>query len=252
MDSIAQRAMRNPLFSLVYEHLWRPTFTRLFSFGGRGTADFDRALTAYLSRPGERLMLDVACGPGNYTRRIADGLIGDGRCIGIDSSPSMLARAARTNSVPRASYIRADAHAIPFGDNTFDSVTCLAALYLIPDPLPVVDELVRVTRAGGEIIVFTSVGSELTALPGAREIAGASGFRIFDRHEIIERLRGAGAGHVEQTVSGLGQYVLAVKAGAVLRHETDSSATDSAGTSPGTAGTDGPSTDGDTPVQKSR
>ena len=73
------------------------------------------------------------------------------------------------------------AHAIPFADNTFDVVTCLAALYLIPDPLPVVDELVRVTRPGGEIVVFTSVATELTSLPGVQRAVALSGYRIFDR-----------------------------------------------------------------------
>ncbi|MYR07045.1 methyltransferase domain-containing protein [Gordonia sp. SID5947] len=211
MDSIAQQLMRNPVFSHVYEQLWRPVFTRLFSLGGSGTADFDTALSAYLARPGDRRILDVACGPGNYTRRFADGLSGDGRSIGIDFSPSMLAKAARTNATDRTSYIRADAHSIPFADNSFDTVTCLAALYLIPDPLPVVDELLRVTRPGGEVVIFTSVQTDLTSLPGVREVAGMSGYRIFGRHEIVERLHAAGAEHVEQTITGQGQYVLAVK-----------------------------------------
>ncbi|AZG46135.1 class I SAM-dependent methyltransferase [Gordonia insulae] len=212
MDSIAQQLMRNRVFSQVYEHLWRPVFTRLFSLGGTDTADFDRALTAYLSRPGDRLVLDVACGPGNYTRRIATGLTGDGRCIGIDHSPAMLARAADAAG-DRVAYLRADAHALPFRDNTFDTVTCLAALYLIPNPLPVVDELLRVTRPGGEVVIFTSVQTDLTSVPGIRELAGASGYRIFDRHEIVERLNAAGAAHVEQTITGQGQYVIGVKPG---------------------------------------
>lgn len=205
------RFMKNPLFAQVYEHLWRPTFTRLFSFGGTATEDYDRALRAYLSRPGERLVLDVACGPGNYTRQIADGLTGDGRCIGIDYSAPMLSRAARTNRTERAAYLRADAHAMPFADNTFDTVTCLAALYLIPDPIPVLDELVRVARTGGEVIVFTSVVTGVSSLPGVREVAGASGYRIFGRHEIVDRLRAAGLEHVEQTITGQGQYVIGIK-----------------------------------------
>lgn len=213
MEPIVHRTMRNPVFSAVYEHFWRPTFTRLFSLGGSGTADVDRALTAYLSRPGERLLLDVACGPGNYTRRFAEALEGDGRCIGVDFSPAMLERAVRTNATARAAYIRADAHSLPFSDNTFDSVTCLAALYLIPDPLPVIDELLRVTAPGGEVVIFTSVTSHLTSLPGVREIAEHSGYHIFGRAEIVDRLRTAGAAHVEQTITGLGQYVIAVKPG---------------------------------------
>ena len=100
---------------------------------------------------------------------------------------------------------------MPFADNTFDVVTCLAALYLIPDPLPVVDELVRVTAPGGEIVVFTSVTTPLTSFPGVRPLAGASGYRIFDDHEIVERLRRAGLDDVEQTITGQGQFVLARK-----------------------------------------
>ncbi|MEE3849833.1 class I SAM-dependent methyltransferase [Gordonia sp. LSe1-13] len=210
-DSFVQRVMHNAVFSQVYEHIWRPTFTRLFSLGGTGTADFDRALTAYLTRPGDRLVLDVACGPGNYTRRIADGLTGDGRCVGVDYSPPMLRQAAQTNRTDRTMYIRADGHALPFADNTFDTVTCLAALYLIPDALPVVDELVRVTRPGGEVVIFTSVRTGLTSFPGAVATVGSTGYRIFDRHEIVDRLRAAGADHIEQTITGQGQYVLGTK-----------------------------------------
>ncbi|MDV6309857.1 methyltransferase domain-containing protein [Gordonia amicalis] len=216
MESISQRLMRNAAFAEIYENLWRPTFTRLFSLGGRATEDYDRALRAYLSRPGDRLVLDVACGPGNYTRVIADGLTGDGRCIGIDFSAAMLARAARTNAVDRAAFLRADAHAIPFGDKTFDVVTCLAALYLIPDPLRVVDELVRVTRPGGEIVVFTSVATELTSLPGVQRVVALTGFHIFDEHTIVDRLRAAGLVDVEQTITGHGQYVLGLKPGPVM------------------------------------
>ncbi len=37
MGSFAARMMRNPLFSRVYEHAWRPVFTRGFSLGSPET-----------------------------------------------------------------------------------------------------------------------------------------------------------------------------------------------------------------------
>ena len=95
MATLAQRFMTNPVFSAVYEGLWRPAFTRLFSLGGPGTAEFDKALTAYLARSGDRTILDVACGPGLYTRRLAANLTSDGRCVGIDFSGAMLAQAEK-------------------------------------------------------------------------------------------------------------------------------------------------------------
>ncbi|WP_202926653.1 class I SAM-dependent methyltransferase [Gordonia desulfuricans] len=203
--------MGNPLFSRIYQDIWRPVFTRAFSHGSTETADYDKALRAYLSRPGERLVLDVACGPGNYTGQIADGLTGDGRVIGVDFSSAMLRTALATNRSPRAAYLRADAHVLPFPDNTFDQTLCLAALYLIPDPLPVLDEMVRVAAPGAEIVVFTSAAGPVSSIPGVGLFARIGGFRIFGVDEIIDRLHRNGVRHVEQSLIGEGQYVLGSK-----------------------------------------
>ena len=46
MPSLAQHLMANPVVSAVYEGVWRPTFTRFFSLGGPGTAEYDKAFTA--------------------------------------------------------------------------------------------------------------------------------------------------------------------------------------------------------------
>lgn len=207
MTSIAQRLMGNPAFSQIYERLWRPVFTRAFSLGGSATADYDRALRAYLARPSDQMVLDLACGPGNYSADAAAGLTGDGRYVGLDFSPAMLAEARRRHPDPRLTYLRADAHRLPFPDGSFDTVMCLAALYLIPDPLPVLDEMARVLKPGGELIVFTSVRASIAALPGAEAMAGLSGLRIFGRHELLMRLESLGLEHVEQTITGIGQYL---------------------------------------------
>ncbi|MEJ9080504.1 class I SAM-dependent methyltransferase [Gordonia malaquae] len=212
MVSIAQRLMAAPVFSQVYERAWRPLFTRGFSLGGSGTADYDRALRARLAQPGDRHVLDIACGPGNYSGDASKGLTGDGRYVGVDFSASMLAQAARDNRGTRVTYVRGDAHRLPFPDDSFDTVLCLAALYLIPDPLPVLDEMMRVCAPGGEVIVFTSVEASIAALPGARQVAGLSGLRIFGRDELLMRFSRLGAVHLEQTITGVGQYIHAHKA----------------------------------------
>lgn len=207
MTTIAQRAMGSRLFSLVYEKAWRPVFTRGFSLGGSGTADYDHALRAYLSRPGDRRVLDVACGPGNYSDDAVSGLTGDGRYVGVDFSSAMLAQAGRDHRAARITFVRGDAHRLPFADDSFDTVLCLAALYLIPDPLPVLDEMSRVCAPGGEIIVFTSARASVAALPGGTTVAGVIGLRVFDLDELVDRLRILGLEHIEQTVTGVGQYI---------------------------------------------
>lgn len=211
MSSLAERAMHNPVFTRVYQHAWRPLFTRGFSLGGSSTADYDRALRAYLARPGDRRVLDVACGPGNYAGDASRGLTGDGVYLGLDYSSAMLAEAARENRGDRVTFVRGDAHRLPLRSNGFDTVTCLAALYLIPDPLPVLDEMVRVLAPGGELIVFTTVRASVAALPGAGLLAGVSGLRIFGRTEIVDRLAAHDLVQIEQTVTGIGQYVHARK-----------------------------------------
>ncbi|MGY3553567.1 ubiquinone/menaquinone biosynthesis C-methylase UbiE [Williamsia sp. R60] len=205
--------MQNPVFATIYERAWRPVFTRLFSLGGTSTKEFDRQLVARLGRAGDRTILDVACGPGNYTRTLSDQLTGEGVCVGLDFSVPMIERAVRTNSGPRVAYIRADAHEIPFPDGTFDTVCCLAALYLVPDPGVVLDELARVTAPQGEVAVFTSLRTPLTSLPGVSLVAGRSGYHLFERNEVTDRLRAAGLVDIEQTVTGQAQYVTARKPG---------------------------------------
>ncbi|WP_082079857.1 class I SAM-dependent methyltransferase [Williamsia herbipolensis] len=210
-QSLSLRMMQNPVFAEVYERAWRPVFTRLFSLGGTSTAAFDKQLTARLSRPGDRMILDVACGPGNYTRRFGTGLDRAGLAVGLDFSAPMLGRAVLDNTGPQVAYVRGDAHALPFFDNTFDTVACLAALYLITDPMAVIDELARVVAPGGEVVVFTTVRTRLTSVPGTGLLNRATGFRIFDRDEITDRLAAAGLTDIEQTITGQGQFVTARK-----------------------------------------
>lgn len=212
MSSPAARLMHNRAFSQIYEHLWRPLFTRGFSLGGSSTLDYDRALRAYLARPGDRRVLDIACGPGNYAQDASRGLTGDGAYVGLDFSRAMLTQAARDNVSERVTFLRGDAHRLPFASESFDTVTCLAALYLIDDPLAVLDEMVRVTAPGGELIVFTSVRASIAGLPGAAAAAGLVGLRLFSRTEILDRLAAHELVQVEQTITGVGQYVHARKA----------------------------------------
>lgn len=203
--------MQNPVFAAVYEKAWRPVFTRLFSLGGTSAARFDRRLVTHLGRPGDRTILDVACGPGNYTRRLSEKLIGDGLCIGLDFSVPMMERAVRDNSGERVAYVRGDAHRLPFTDGSIDTVCCLAALYLISDPHEVVDELARVVAPGGEVAVFTSIRTRLTSSGLVNKVARRSGYRFFGRDEVTGRLRAAGLVDIEQTITGQAQYVTARK-----------------------------------------
>ena len=72
----------------------------------------------------------------------------------------------------------------------------------LPDPgsTPVIDELVRVTRPGGEIAIFTSVQTAVSRIPSVQLVGRMTGYHFFGDDEITERLRQAGVSRIEQTI----------------------------------------------------
>lgn len=206
--TLAQQAMHNGLVASVYQRWWRPTFTAAL---GLGTMSHERQrVLAALRLHGPQRVLDVACGPGNHTRYLAEALGGDGLAVGLDVSEPMLARAVVDNAVPRAAYLRADARRLPFADGGFDAVCCYAALYLVPEPFTVLTELVRVLGPGGRITVMTSYRGSWEPFRTAQTVAGrASGLRMFDRDEITGALRSHGLVDIDQRLTGMAQTVSA-------------------------------------------
>ncbi|WP_051158994.1 class I SAM-dependent methyltransferase [Tsukamurella sp. 1534] len=209
---LSNAMMHVPALAAVYEKAWRPAFTRLFSLGGTGTLSLQDVLIEDLATRGDQRILDVACGPGLYTKPLSRRLTGDGIAVGLDVSDPMLRRAVRDNSGDRVAYVRGSALDLPFGDGTFDTVACLAALYLIPAPRIAVREICRVTRSGGRVALFTSLETPLTSVLGSATAERVSGFRWFGRDEITGWLRDEGMVDVKQTVSGQGQFVTARRA----------------------------------------
>lgn len=208
--TFAQRAMNSPLVATVYERLWRPTAFYVAS-GVTTGAEQRRAASALKLSSAERL-LDVACGPGNFTGSLAAQLSDGGLAVGFDISEPMLTRAVLDNSTPRTSYVRGDARALPFADETFDAVCCFGALYLMPEPFGVAREMVRVLRPGGRIAILTSYTPDLPPIryamnSGARVI----GLTMFDRHAFVDLFSSAGLVDVEQQTQRALQFVVAAK-----------------------------------------
>src|SRR4051794_26548666 len=121
----------------IYEHVWRPVLAPLLMAGRRD----ERALALDMLAIGAGdSVLDVGCGPGNFTRAFARAS-GDGLVVGLDASRTMLEQAAREANPPNVRYVRADAAAVPFRDASFAAVCCFAALYFISRPFAVVRPL---------------------------------------------------------------------------------------------------------------
>jgi len=130
----------------LYEKIWRrkePDSTPDVEKGGR----VDVALN--LLEKGERL-LDIGCG---------DGIIGyfarnDYKEIyGVDVSDIALKLAGGRGVITKK--INANNDALPFEDNYFDAVTCLDVIEHVFEPACLINEISRVLKKGGFLIVIT-------------------------------------------------------------------------------------------------
>jgi len=104
--------------------------------------------------PGMRL-LDIGCGAGDDSRRLA-GLVGaSGEVVGVDISEAMItvARQRAEGSGLPVSFHVGDAMQLDLPTESFDGVRCERLLIHVPDPQVVLGEMVRVTRPGGRVVV---------------------------------------------------------------------------------------------------
>ena len=75
-STLAQRAMNSPLVAGVYERLWRPV--AFYVASGVTTSAEQRRAAEALGLSSAHRLLDIACGPGNFTGQLAKRLPDDG------------------------------------------------------------------------------------------------------------------------------------------------------------------------------
>jgi ubiquinone/menaquinone biosynthesis C-methylase UbiE len=204
--------MRSRTVSRIYERWWRPALGRAAKGAlGPGMAEEHRIARLLLAlKPGDGV-LDVACGPGNFSRDFARVVGDSGLVVGIDASESMLDRAVRSGrgaGFDNLAFVRGDAVELPFRDGSFDAVCCFAALHLFPDPLRALDHMTRVLTRGGRIAIFTSVRGRSPLLRSFESLVGSSsGMRMFEQPEVVDALEERGFVEIRQRLSGFTQFV---------------------------------------------
>jgi ubiquinone/menaquinone biosynthesis C-methylase UbiE len=205
-----QRLMLSRTLPLIYERAWRPIGARaLMGVRGPGPRQEQRMALQMLQLRGEDLVLDLACGPGNFTRSFAKAAK-PGLVVGLDASASMLELAVRETEAENVAYVRGDACELPFPDACFDAVCCFAALYLIDRPLAAIDEVARVLAPGGRVALLTSCNrGPLPAGLSDAVVRRLTGVRIFARDELRDALAARGLVDIDQRVMGLAQFVSA-------------------------------------------
>lgn len=102
-------------------------------------------------RPGEHV-LEVACGTGLVTLRVAEAVGPEGAVVGTDISDRMLDAAREATSdrgLTHVAFERRDAEALGPVDEQFDAALCALGLDYVPDPVVALREMHRALRPGG-------------------------------------------------------------------------------------------------------
>jgi SAM-dependent methyltransferase len=123
-------------------------------------------------------VLDLATGPGEPALTLS-ALVGpEGKIIGIDPIPEMVAaarRAAELLGATNAQFEVASADHLPFPDNTFDAAVSRFGIMFFPSPLDAIREILRVIKPGGKLALAVWHSAE-------RNPFHTSLSRVIDRH----------------------------------------------------------------------
>jgi phosphatidylethanolamine/phosphatidyl-N-methylethanolamine N-methyltransferase len=146
--------MAEPHESRVYSdlaHLYDAVF-------GRAFVDHEHEVIESLPMRPDQRVLEVGVGTGISLDAYPPYV----RVTGIDPSDDMLAHAlakSRENHWGHIDLSKGDAQKLDFADNSFDWVTSFHVITVVPDPRRMMDEMVRVCKPGGRVVVISHFAS---------------------------------------------------------------------------------------------
>jgi ubiquinone/menaquinone biosynthesis C-methylase UbiE len=151
-------------------------------------------------------VLDVACGVGTNFPYLS----GADEVVGIDACPDVLAH-ARDELDHRAlegDVRRMNAQALEFPDDSFDTVVSSFSTCTFPDPIAALEEMGRVCRPDGRILLLEHSRSDLAPVGWLQDRRAESHYRKAGcrlNHEPVATARAADIAieSVERRLSGL-------------------------------------------------
>ena len=148
---------------------WDPD--RYEKFKNERYAPFEDLITLVRVRENLRV-IDLGCGTGELTRRLADALPGSD-VLGIDSSPEMLARAADQ----ARDGLRFEQRAIEDVEDGWDLVFSNAAIQWVDGHTALVPRLLSLLRPGGQVVLQLPSNHNHPTQQFVAELAGEAPFR---------------------------------------------------------------------------
>lgn len=145
-----QDALNSPLRAWAYDALRQSPLVQALGLPRFGE-EADEIAARLSLLPGD-VVLDLCCGPGNFTAEWARRVGSEGLVLGLDLSTAMLRRAAYhtyQQGLDNVLLIRGDAQRLPLGGHSLRRVNCSGGLHQVPDLPQALRELARVIQPGG-------------------------------------------------------------------------------------------------------
>jgi ubiquinone/menaquinone biosynthesis C-methylase UbiE len=145
-------------------------------------------------------VLDVACGPATYTRRIASS---SRDVYGIDISMGVLRQGMtciERDNVKGVHLARARVEELPFENAVFDGAICSGSLHLFPDTVLALREIARTMKPGAPLSVQTFVAGKTVI---NRSLQKQSWLHTFELGRLQQDLTEAGFEEFQPTLDGI-------------------------------------------------
>jgi len=189
----------------IYEtRLWYPIVMNLYGgFQSPSLTKIARMMSQNIQSANGRV-LDIACGPGTYGRRIASP---SKEVFGIDISMGMLRQgvAYTAKEGTPMHFARARVEALPFQDGLFEATLCCGSLHLFADTVTALREMARVMKPEAVLSVFTFAAGRggILKFESVRERSRRKhGLHVFELPEMEQYLAASGFKDFQPKVSG--------------------------------------------------
>ena len=205
-DPVLRRMRFIDRMARIYEtRLWYPIVLNLYcGFHSPSLAQLVSTVSQKVQSTTGRV-LDIACGPGTFGRRIASL---SKEVFGIDVSMGMLRQGAAyvaREGIPNVHFARARVEALPFEDGLFDAVLCCGSLHLFADTVIALREMARVMKPAAilSVVTFTAGRGGILKFRRVREWSLRDhGLHVFDLSEMEQYLTAAGFEGFQPEIAG--------------------------------------------------
>lgn len=161
---------------------------------------FLRRVDAAAASLGPTSVLDVGCGEGVVTERLAQ-LLAPATVLGVDADEAHLSEEWRARSAPNLSFATGSAYDLPFDDGSFDLVCAIEVLEHLERPG---DALAEMSRVAGRVLLLSVPNepswriSHLLAGRNLRELGNTPGhINHWSKHGFQELVSKLGTVRVE-------------------------------------------------------